>query len=125
VLDAVIVWTQRRPRTSFFTTKIARKPLRSLASRAPASQPPRAPDPYGSAEPDAGRGHRPARFTCCTIMTLAAPEDAERIILLEADTAKPFGLNLLAVRSPVDETDDPVTWLWTARLRQLKRCTTR
>jgi hypothetical protein len=44
------------------------------------------------------------------VIGLASPEQAERIILLEALTSKPFGLNLLATRDPVDEDDDPVTW---------------
>src|SRR4051794_8492633 len=43
-------------------------------------------------------------------MQYATPEEAERIILLEAVRTAPFGLNLLAVRDPVDDNDDPVTW---------------
>src|SRR3954471_6561415 len=44
------------------------------------------------------------------VMELATPEQAERIILLEAVRTAPFGLNLLAVRDPVDDNDDPATW---------------
>src|SRR3954453_6505880 len=44
------------------------------------------------------------------VMQYATPEEAERIILLEAVRPAPFGLNLLAVREPVDDNDDPVTW---------------
>src|SRR3954447_11445729 len=44
------------------------------------------------------------------VMQYATPEEAERIILLEAVRTAPFGLNLLAVRDPVDDNDDPVTW---------------
>ena len=44
------------------------------------------------------------------VIRRATPEQAERIILLEAIQTKPFGLNLLAVRDPIDENDDPVTW---------------
>src|SRR3954447_6603791 len=44
------------------------------------------------------------------VMQYATPEEAERIILLEAVRTAPFGLNLLAVREPVDDNDDPVTW---------------
>jgi hypothetical protein len=44
------------------------------------------------------------------VMELATPEQAERIILLEAVRNAPFGLNLLAVRDPVDDNDDPVSW---------------
>src|SRR4051812_49258061 len=44
------------------------------------------------------------------IMQYATPGEAERIILLEAVKTAPFGLNLLAVRDPIDDNDDPVTW---------------
>jgi len=44
------------------------------------------------------------------IMQYATPEEAERIIVLEAVRTAPFGLNLVAVRDPVDDNDDPVTW---------------
>src|SRR4051794_26700538 len=44
------------------------------------------------------------------VIGLATPEQAKRIVLLEALTSKPFGLNLLALRDPVDEDDDPVSW---------------
>src|SRR3954451_4703767 len=44
------------------------------------------------------------------VMQYATPEEAERIILLEAVRTAPFGLNLLAVRDPVDDNDDPATW---------------
>src|SRR3954451_18425472 len=44
------------------------------------------------------------------VMQFATPEEAERIILLEAVRTAPFGLNLLAVRDPVDDNDDPVSW---------------
>src|SRR4051794_19665027 len=44
------------------------------------------------------------------VIGLASPEQARRIVLLEALTSKPFGLNLLALRDPVDEDDDPVSW---------------
>lgn len=44
------------------------------------------------------------------VIGLASPEQAEHIVLLEALTSKPFGLNLLALRDPVDEDDDPVSW---------------
>src|SRR3954451_261662 len=44
------------------------------------------------------------------VMQYATPEEAERIILLEAIRTAPFGLNLLAVRDPVDDNDDPATW---------------
>src|SRR5436853_7940736 len=42
------------------------------------------------------------------VMHLATPEQAERIFLLEAVRSAPFGLNLLAVRKPLDDEDDPV-----------------
>src|SRR4051794_29830444 len=42
------------------------------------------------------------------VMTYATPEQAERIILLEADPDAPFGLNLLEVRKPVSPNDRPV-----------------
>lgn len=41
------------------------------------------------------------------VMELATPEQADRIILLEAVPSAPFGLNLLAVREPLDEDDRP------------------
>src|SRR4051794_4030211 len=44
------------------------------------------------------------------VIGLATPEQAKRIVLLEALTSKPFGLNLLALRDPVDEDDDPISW---------------
>ena len=44
------------------------------------------------------------------VMQLATPEHAGRIILLEATLDVPFGLNLLAVREPLNKNDDPVTW---------------
>src|SRR3954447_1430883 len=44
------------------------------------------------------------------VMQFATPEEAERIILLEAVRTAPFGLNLLAVRDPVDDNDDPASW---------------
>jgi hypothetical protein len=44
------------------------------------------------------------------VIRCARPEQADGIIVLEAIQTKPFGLNLLAVRDPVDENDDPVTW---------------
>jgi hypothetical protein len=44
------------------------------------------------------------------VIRRATPDQAERIILLEAIRTKPFGLNLLAVRDAVDDDDDPVTW---------------
>jgi len=44
------------------------------------------------------------------VMQMAPPEHADRIILLEASQSAPFGLNLLAVRKPVDKEDDPVAW---------------
>ena len=44
------------------------------------------------------------------VMQLATPEQADRIILLEALQTAPFGLNLLAVREPTDDDDDPVMW---------------
>jgi hypothetical protein len=43
-------------------------------------------------------------------MQLANREQADRVILLEAVRNAPFGLNLLAVRKPVDDDDDPVSW---------------
>ena len=42
------------------------------------------------------------------VMQYASPEQAARIILLEAVRSAPFGLNLLAVREPVNENDEPV-----------------
>src|SRR3982751_4892910 len=42
------------------------------------------------------------------VMQYATPEEAERIILLEAVRTAPFGLNLLAVRDPVDANAAPV-----------------
>jgi hypothetical protein len=45
------------------------------------------------------------------IIQLATPQQAERIILLEADETVPFGINLLSVRDPVDEEDRPVSWV--------------
>ena len=47
------------------------------------------------------------------VMELATPEQADRIILLEALQTAPFGLNLLAVREPTDDDDDPVCGLLT------------
>jgi hypothetical protein len=44
------------------------------------------------------------------VMELATPRQADRIILLEAKQTAPFGLNLLAVRKPTDDDDDPVMW---------------
>jgi hypothetical protein len=44
------------------------------------------------------------------VMECATPEQAERIILLEAVRTAPFGLNLLDVRDPIDDNDDPVSW---------------
>jgi hypothetical protein len=44
------------------------------------------------------------------ICSAATPHQAERIILLEATSDAPFGLNLLAPRKPVNENDDVVTW---------------
>jgi len=43
------------------------------------------------------------------VMELATPEQADRIILLEADADAPFGLNLLAIRKTT-AGDDPVSW---------------
>jgi hypothetical protein len=42
------------------------------------------------------------------VMQYASPEQAERIILLEADPDEPFGLNLLDVRKPVSPKDRPI-----------------
>ena len=44
------------------------------------------------------------------VIELATPKQASRIILLEAVLSAPFGLNLLALRSPVDEDDYPASW---------------
>src|SRR4051812_22611898 len=44
------------------------------------------------------------------VVELATPEQAERIILLEADASAPFGINLLSVREPVGKKDKPVDW---------------
>ena len=41
------------------------------------------------------------------VMELATSEQADRIILLEAVPSAPFGLNLLAVRAPLDKDDRP------------------
>src|SRR3954447_22205370 len=41
------------------------------------------------------------------VMQSATPEQADRIILLEAVRTAPFGLNLLDVRDPIDDNDDP------------------
>ena len=41
------------------------------------------------------------------VMELATSEQADRIILLEAVPSAPFGLNLLAVREPLDKDDRP------------------
>jgi hypothetical protein len=55
------------------------------------------------------------------VIRRATPEQAERIILLEAIRTKPFGLNLLAVREPIDEDDDPVTWAADSVVGAVKR----
>jgi hypothetical protein len=55
------------------------------------------------------------------VISRATPEQAERIVLLEAIRTKPFGLNLLAVREPVDEDDDPVTWAADSVVGAVKR----
>ena len=55
------------------------------------------------------------------VIRRATPEQAERIILLEAIRRKPFGLNLLAVREPIDEDDDPVTWAADSVVGAVKR----
>jgi hypothetical protein len=55
------------------------------------------------------------------VIRRATPEQAERIILLEAIRTKPFGLNLLAVRDAVDEDDDPVTWAADSVVGAVKR----
>src|SRR5215217_7932832 len=55
------------------------------------------------------------------VIRRATPEQAERIILLEAIRTKPFGLNLLSVREPVDEDDDPVTWAADSVVGAVKR----
>jgi hypothetical protein len=55
------------------------------------------------------------------VIRRATPEQAERIILLEAIRTKPFGMNLLAVRDAVDEDDDPVTWAADSVVGAVKR----
>jgi TraM recognition site of TraD and TraG len=55
------------------------------------------------------------------VIRRATAEQAERIVLLEAIRTKPFGLNLLAVREPIDEDDDPVTWAADSVVGAVKR----
>jgi hypothetical protein len=57
------------------------------------------------------------------VIRRATPEQAERIILLEAIRTKPFGLNLLAVRDAVDEDDDRSPGQQTALSERSSGCT--
>ena len=55
------------------------------------------------------------------VIGLASPKQAKRIVLLEALASKPFGLNLLATRDPVDEDDDPITWTANSVVESVKK----
>jgi hypothetical protein len=44
------------------------------------------------------------------IISAASEEQAQRIILLEVSPDAPFGMNLLALRKPVNDKDDVITW---------------
>jgi hypothetical protein len=55
------------------------------------------------------------------IISAASEEQAQRIILLEVTPDAPFGLNLLALRKPVNENDDVVTWAVDTVVETLKK----
>lgn len=44
------------------------------------------------------------------VVTLAPSWAADQIVLLEPSVTRPFGLNLLACRTAVNDEDDPISW---------------
>lgn len=55
------------------------------------------------------------------VMKLARPEDARRIVLIEASRTAPLGLNLLECREPVDDDDDPEGWAVESVIATIKK----